>query len=153
MKRHPHAVSLAVCLVALVGLAVVGCTSGGTTSGSAGTSSGGTTSGGGAATIVEKNFAFNPSTLTVNIGDTVTFQNEDSAAHEVSINGQDLGKQAPGQSVTWTASTAGTFPFSCLIHPSMTGRVTVGSGGGSSAPPAGGTGGGSAPPAGGGYGY
>jgi plastocyanin len=51
--------------------------------------------------------------------------NNDSAPHDVSINGQDLGQQAKGQSVTWTVPKAGTFPYSCVIHPSMTGQITA----------------------------
>jgi len=69
--------------------------------------------------------AFSPTTATVKVGDTVTFQNKDSAAHDVTIDGQDLGNQPTGATVTWKAAKAGTFPFSCTIHPSMTGQVVV----------------------------
>jgi plastocyanin len=140
MKRSPFALVGAACLAGLVLLAVAGCSSGGSTSGSG-------------TTIVEKNFAFSPNTLTVNVGDTVTFTNQDSAAHDVSIDTQNLGQQATGQSVTWKATKAGTFPFSCLIHPSMTGQITVGSGGGTGTTSTGGTSGGTAPPASGSGGY
>jgi plastocyanin len=129
MRRPRFAFQCAVLLAGVALLAVAGCTSGGSTSGG----------GAGGTTVVEKNFAFSPNALTVNVGDTVTFTNQDSATHEVSIDGKDLGQQATGQSVTWKAATAGTFPFKCIIHPSMTGRVTVGSGG------AGGPSGGTAP--------
>jgi plastocyanin len=76
-------------------------------------------------TISEANFAFDPATVTVKVGDTITFTNNDSAPHIVKIDGQDLGSQAPGASVTWTATKAGSFPFVCTIHPNMTGTVTV----------------------------
>jgi len=71
------------------------------------------------------NFAFNPASATAKVGDTITFTNSDSTAHEVKIDGKDLGNQAPGATVTWTATKAGTFPFSCVIHPNMTGTLTV----------------------------
>ena len=63
--------------------------------------------------------------MTAKVGDTVSFVNQDSAPHQVKIDGQDLGQQAPGATVTWKAAKAGTFPFSCVIHPSMTGQVFV----------------------------
>jgi plastocyanin len=121
-------------------LAVAGCSSGAT-----GTS--------GSKTIVEKGFAFSPTSLSVSVGDTVTFMNEDSVPHHVVVGTDDLGVQPPGQTLTWTASTAGTIGVKCLIHPSMTAQITVGSGG-ANVPASGNTGGGSpAPSTGGGYGY
>jgi plastocyanin len=114
----------AVLPLALV-LALVGCSGGG---GSTGTgTTGGTPGGSGAAstTVVEKGLAFEPATLEVKVGDTVTFSNEDSAPHNVSIDGKELGNQDPGASVTWTAATAGTFPYTCTIHPSMAGEIVV----------------------------
>lgn len=77
------------------------------------------------ATVIEQNFAFNPASLDVKVGDVVTFKNEDSAPHDVEIDGASLGQQQAGASVTWTASKAGSFPFKCTIHPSMTGQITV----------------------------
>lgn len=107
----------------LIGFSLVlsACSSGGGSTSSG--SGGGQTSSG--TTVVEQNFAFNPATLTVKVGDTVTFDNQDSTAHEVKIDGKDLGSQDPGKSVTWTASKAGSFPYQCIIHPSMTGTIVV----------------------------
>lgn len=76
-------------------------------------------------TVVEIDFAFEPKRLEVKVGDTVTFKNEDSAPHIVSIDGTTLGNQERGVSVTWTAEKAGTFPYICTIHPSMTGEIVV----------------------------
>jgi plastocyanin len=119
---------ITVLLLGLV-LAVVGCSSGGgSTTGGYGTPPAGTSSTGSGATgttVVEKGFAFDPATLDVKVGDTVTFKNEDSAPHNVSIDGKELGSQDPGASVTWTAAKAGSFPYSCTIHPSMTGEIVV----------------------------
>ena len=104
---------LAVLLLGLV-LALAGC-GGGSAGGGSGTAPAATQpsgSGAAAATVVEKNFAFEPATLEVKVGDTVTFSNEDSAPHNVEIDGTELGSQDPGASVTWTASAAGTVPYS-----------------------------------------
>lgn len=120
---------IAVLALGLV-VALAGCASGGGSTGGgygttpAGGSSGGTTSTSGT-TITEQNFAFSPSTLTVKVGDTVTFTNKDTAPHNVKIDGQELGSQGQGESKTWKATKAGSFPFSCVIHPSMTGQITV----------------------------
>jgi plastocyanin len=118
--------------VLLLGLAVVvaGCSGSGTsTTGETGTppassSSGESTSTGGA-TIMEQDFAFSPSTLTVKLGETVTFTNNDSAPHIVKIDGKELGNQNQGESTTWTATKAGSFPYICTLHPAMTGEITV----------------------------
>jgi plastocyanin len=151
MKRHSYLGLAAVCLSVLAILVLAGC-SGSTSTGTSTPAS--TSSGGGAAasgtTITEQNFAFSPTTATVKAGDTVTFTNNDSVAHNVKIDGKELGVQQPGESKTWTAPKDGSYPYSCIIHPSMTGQITVGAGGGATAP-TGGTGGGSAPPAGTGY--
>jgi plastocyanin len=116
---------VAILLLVLV-LALVGCSgkSGSTTTNppSSGTTTVDTPAG---ATVIEKNFAFSPATLDVKVGDTVTFKNEDSAPHNVSIDGKELGTQDPGASVTWTADKAGSFPYTCVIHPSMNGVIAV----------------------------
>ena len=39
--------------------------------------------------------------------------------------GGELGTQGQGEIVTWTAEKAGAFPYSCTIHPSMTGEIIV----------------------------
>ena len=85
----------------------------------------GGSTGGGTVTVTEANFAFSPASVSAKVGDTITFTNNDTATHEVKIDGKDLGQQAQGASVTWTASKAGSFPFVCVIHPNMTGTVTV----------------------------
>jgi plastocyanin len=123
MRRSFGTLVLFTCLASLLVVGLVGCSGGGgSTSGSSPTG-GGTVAGG--TTITEENFAFNPSTATVKVGDTVTFTNNDSAPHNVKIDGQELGTQNQGESKTWTASKAGTFPFSCVVHPAMTGQITV----------------------------
>jgi plastocyanin len=113
-----------VLLLALV-LALAGCAakSSPTTPAATAPASGSASSAG--ATVVEKGFAFSPASLEVKVGDTVTFKNDDSAPHNVSIDGKELGMQDPGASVTWIAEKAGSFPYTCTIHPSMNGEIVV----------------------------
>ncbi len=80
-------------------------------------------------TIVIQNFKYSPSTLTVKAGDVITFTNMDSAPHSiVSDDGSSFstGELSQGQSTTFTApSAAGTYPFHCRVHPSITGTIVV----------------------------
>ncbi len=78
-------------------------------------------------TITIKNFAFNPSTITIKVGENVTWINEDSASHQVK---EDAGlfessTLGTGQSYTYIFTTAGTYNYICTIHPSMKGKVIV----------------------------
>jgi plastocyanin len=110
------------CIAVMAVLALAGC-------GGASSSGGGATPAGGT-TVVEKNLTFIPGAVTVKSGAVVTFSNQDSVPHRVKIDNRVLGQQAPGSDVKWTAPKDGTYPFSCVIHPSMTGQIVVGSGGG-----------------------
>jgi plastocyanin len=80
------------------------------------------------ATVDIKNFAFNPTTLTVKVGTRVTWTNNDTVAHFViSDSGMTLssGTMAPGQTYSVTFTTPGTTTYHCNIHPSMIGTVVV----------------------------
>lgn len=72
-----------------------------------------------------QNFAFNPDSITVKAGTTVTWQNNDSATHTVVIGTLASPDLAPGDSYQHTFSTAGTYQYHCSIHPTMTGTVIV----------------------------
>jgi len=87
-----------------------------------------------AASIIIKNFAFNPSELTIKAGTTVTWVNQDSAPHMVAsdphpahtdLPGLVSGTLAQGQTYSFTFDKPGTFGYHCHIHPSMTGRIIV----------------------------
>lgn len=81
----------------------------------------------GSAVVKAINFAFQPQALTVKVGTPVMFQNGDTTTHTFTANGGafDSGRASPGQSFSFTFSSAGTFPFHCMIHSSMTGTITV----------------------------
>jgi len=70
---------------------------------------------------------FNPAEVTVDVGTTVTWSNNDSVTHTVkgangAINSGDL---ASGQNFGYTFNEPGTFEYACTIHPDMKGTVTV----------------------------
>ncbi|MCO5220854.1 MAG: cupredoxin family copper-binding protein [Thermomicrobiales bacterium] len=74
-------------------------------------------------------FAFDPVTLEVKVGDTVTWTNNDSAPHTVTQNPSGSGFQSgtlqTGESFSYTFESAGTFDYFCEFHSGMTGQVIV----------------------------
>jgi plastocyanin len=77
------------------------------------------------ATIVD--ISFQPATIDVSAGSSVTWTNEDAVPHTVTARTDDFnsGVLGLGDSFTQAFDTPGTFEFFCAIHPSMTGTVVV----------------------------
>ncbi len=73
------------------------------------------------------NFAFSPDTLTVKVGTTVKWTNNDSTAHTVTADDKsfDSGNLDPGKSFSFTFKQAGTFSYHCKIHPTMQAKIVV----------------------------
>jgi plastocyanin len=98
-----------------------------------------------------RDFSFSPGTVTINVGETVTWTNTGEEDHTATGDGFDTGLLSRGQSGSHTFGSAGNFSYICTPHPFMKGTVVVrgsssgggggggGSGGGGSAG-AGGTG-------------
>ena len=73
-------------------------------------------------------FAFQPAALSVKVGTTVTWTNNDNASHTVTSNaGSELNSQtlSNGGTYSHTFTVPGSFSYHCAIHPSMQGSVTV----------------------------
>lgn len=77
--------------------------------------------------VTISNFAFSPQTLTVAKGTAVTWTNNDSTTHTVTSDSGvwDSNELAPGKTFSFTFNQAGTFPYHCKIHPSMTAKIIV----------------------------
>ena len=77
--------------------------------------------------ISMKNSAFNPSSLTVTTGATVTWMNDDSMVHTVTADDGSFnsGDIQPGGSYSRTFNTTGANPYHCVHHNGMTGTVSV----------------------------
>ncbi|HEX2865311.1 MAG TPA: cupredoxin family copper-binding protein [Deinococcales bacterium] len=77
--------------------------------------------------VTMQDFNFSPANLTVAVGTTVTFTNQGSASHSATANDGsfDTGVLASGKSASVTFTKAGTFAYHCVIHPMMTGSITV----------------------------
>ncbi|HEY5678195.1 MAG TPA: cupredoxin family copper-binding protein [Myxococcales bacterium] len=74
-----------------------------------------------------KGMKFNPSKVSVAVGDTITFTNADPMTHTATaLDGAfDTGQLAKGKSAKVKITTAGAHPFHCAIHSSMKGTVTA----------------------------
>jgi len=72
-------------------------------------------------------FKFEPATLTISVGTTVTWTNNDSASHTVTADDGSFksGTLGKGGTFSQTFATAGTFAYHCNFHSSMTATVTV----------------------------
>jgi plastocyanin len=68
---------------------------------------------------------YTPNTITIQVGQTVTFVNADDDEHTATGPGFDTGTMLPGDSVTVTFDKPGTFDFVCQFHPEMRGQVIV----------------------------
>jgi len=77
-------------------------------------------------TIRIKNFAFDPARMTMKVGSTARWVNLDSVPHRILFaDGEDSAVLAPSQSWSRKIDKAGTYDYSCTIHPAMKGTVVV----------------------------
>jgi len=77
---------------------------------------------GGSNSIAIKNFAFNPATLTIKTGTTVTWMNQDGAVHQIA---SDSGTPVAFASYQFTFTQPGTYTYYCPFHPPMKGTIIV----------------------------
>ena len=73
------------------------------------------------------NSVFDPVTLTVESGTTITWINKESMIHTVTsdsmiFNSNDMSKD---KTFSWTFNTKGTYAYRCLYHSNMKGTVIV----------------------------
>jgi plastocyanin len=86
-------------------------------------------------------YDFSPTFITVSVGDKVRWDNKSNASEGHTVTGEgglDSGILKEGDDYTFKFKKAGTFKYSCSLHPNMKGTVEVnkssgggGSGGGS----------------------
>jgi len=73
--------------------------------------------------VTQKNKAFSIKKLTIKVGDSVKFQNEDSFAHNVfslsAAKSFDLGSFGNGGNKTITFDKPGKVEVECAVHPDM----------------------------------
>jgi len=125
--------------MALAGLAAmtVACSSGGsgsTPAPTAASSVDASAPASGGTTVVAKDIAYQPTSLTIpaNTATTITFDNQDAAPHNIAIKDASGAQVFKGDIVTQqkidynvNALPAGAYQFWCEVHPNMTGTLTV----------------------------
>jgi plastocyanin len=97
-------------------------------SGPAAGGSGSTPGSGPSEQVTIRDFAFDPPDLSISVGTTVTWTNEDNTTHTVTGRDNDVIASPDldqGDTYSVTFSQAGTFHYLCSIHTNMTGTVTV----------------------------
>jgi plastocyanin len=90
----------------------------------------------GSSTLID-NPGFQPNQIQIRVGDTVIWTNDDSQPHTVTSgsNGVPDDKfnsspnfiplMTPGATFSHTFTEAGEYPYFCLLHPNMVGKVSV----------------------------
>jgi plastocyanin len=73
-----------------------------------------------------KSYRFDPKTIEIKAGQTVTWTNEDNFTHTVEVEGQEDHKVGQGESVQITFDEPGTYEYVCTLHSQdMDGTVIV----------------------------
>ena len=78
-------------------------------------------------TVTIQDYSFQPSTLAVPKGTTVTWHNQGSVDHTVTSDTKGLfdSRVSPGKEFSFSFSTPGTYNYHCSIHTSMHGTIVV----------------------------
>lgn len=121
--------TLLTCLALAPGLAIAGCgddeeppAGGGTTTATPEAVSGDTV------TVSMKDVLFTPADVTVKVGQTVKWVNDDPIDHTATAESGadfDSGNVKSGATFEWKADKAGKVAYVCTIHPSQKGTITV----------------------------
>jgi plastocyanin len=78
------------------------------------------------AVSMAKSYRFDPKTIEIKAGQTVTWTNNDNFTHTVKVDGQEDRKVGRGASVSITFAKAGTYHYVCTLHSKdMHGTVIV----------------------------
>lgn len=68
---------------------------------------------------------FSPATLTINAGESVTWQHKDRMPHTVVGEGFGSAAMSGGSTFTHTFDEPGEYAYQCSLHPGMTGKIVV----------------------------
>jgi plastocyanin len=118
----------AVVTVACSAVAVAAAVSSEDDGGRAAGHSGGSAGSGPTEQVTIRDFAFHPPDLSIAVGTTVTWTNDDNTTHTVTGTDNDVIASPDldqGDTYRVTFAQAGTYNYICSIHTNMTGTVTV----------------------------
>ena len=112
-------------LVAIATVLLTGC---GSDSGADQSTSDSSASASGATAVTIKDYTYKPASITVPVGTTVKFTNQDSTPHTATSKQPGVfesGSIDTGKTGEITLKKAGTFAYYCLFHPFMKGTIVV----------------------------
>jgi len=77
--------------------------------------------------VTIQGFAFDPAVLTVKVGTSVTWTNQDGTPHTITSDDGlwDSGRVGQGTTYVRVFDQAGSFSYHCAIHSSMKGTIVV----------------------------
>jgi len=82
-------------------------------------------------TVAIRDFKFEPATVTVHVGETVKWKNEDFVPHTATADSEaqkpafDSGTINTGGAWRYLTSKKGTYNYICTRHPNMKGKLIV----------------------------
>jgi len=78
-------------------------------------------------TVKIDNFVFGPEALTVSVGTTVTWVNQDDIPHTVVANDKSFKSKVldSDETFSFTFTKPGEYGYFCSLHPHMVGKVIV----------------------------
>jgi plastocyanin len=83
-----------------------------------------------ATTVAIGDCSFHPTIARAAVGAEISFENRSGQAHEVVGANLAWGAHGkllePGDQIGWTFDEPGVYPYTCMIHPGMTGAIVVG---------------------------
>jgi plastocyanin len=73
------------------------------------------------------NFVFSPNPVTVPVGSTIRWTNQDDIPHNIVSDDKSFKSKAldTDETFTYTFTKPGTYSYFCSIHPKMTGKIVV----------------------------
>jgi len=79
------------------------------------------------AQVIINNFTFTPAVITVTVGTTVTWSNQDDTPHTVTEADKHFGSPGldTGDQFAYRFTAAGVYTYFCSIHPMMIGHIIV----------------------------
>lgn len=77
------------------------------------------------ASVAISDFSFQPASLTVSPGTTVTWTNQDGSTHTVKFGDAVSQRLGQGGVSAKTFETSGIYTYTCSLHPSMAGTIIV----------------------------
>jgi plastocyanin len=117
-------------VVSLVGIAIplVGCGGGGGTDSTSASSTGSAAPSSKVQAVTIADYTYEPATITIPAGSTITFSNEDSTPHTATSKKSgafETGSIDTGKSAKLILDQPGTYAYFCAFHPFMKGTIEV----------------------------